>query len=318
MVVRNCYRTAIIKTIKEINNQIKSIIFKKMIPKFKKKWKRMKKLLTTQLIVLAFVGICVFSFLPAVQGCRRKQHVNIRPIDDWVINNPFGVGVPWETAYGGGDGKGKDYWMWLDSLDGVFTGNQYEYSGHVKEKVLLDGSIEITVYLFVKDIYVELYNAAYDDNGDPLWTMEYFGDCGDLHSFGYADYFFRLEFTLDAEYEGYEPWGIPAGTREAGCMLPYFDAISYIPEEIGAHLKSLMLLGAGDLYTYETGWKWPAPDEPWPDDAILDGGTAKIFFLECAEFDDPIGGGYPGWGYWPFGSSEDFSISTIRIFNLKY
>ncbi len=278
----------------------------------------MKKSIRTQLIVLAFVGICIFSFMPAVFGNKQGTDVNIRAIDDWVVNNPFGIGVPWETAYVGGDGKGNDYWMWIDSLNGAFTGNQYEYDGHVKEKVLHDGSIEITVYLFVYDIFTEMYKAAYDESGDPVWTMEYFGDCGDLHSFGYVNYFFRLEFTLDAEYDGYAPWGIPPGTREAGCMLPYFEAISYIPDEMGIHLKSLMFLGAGELYTYEPGWQWPAPGEPFPPWPDLDGGTAKIFYLHCAEFDDPIGGGYPGWGYWPFGSSEDFSISTIRIFNLKY
>ncbi len=322
MAVRNCHGTAIIKTIKEINDQFKSIIFKMIISKFRKKWKRMKKSITTKLIVLAFVGICVFSFLPAVQGCRKRIDVNIRPIDDWVVNNPFGIGVPWETAYVGGDGKGNNYWMWPDSLFGAFQlePTEYEYSGHVKEKVLHDGSIEITVYLFVKDISIEIYDALYDDNGDPIWSMEYFGDSGDILMYGFMNYFFRLEFTLDAEYEGFAPWGIPPGTREAGCMLPYFDAISYIPEEMGIHLKSLMLIGGGDAYTYEPGWRWPAPGEPspYPEWPVLDGGTAKVFFMHCAQFDDPIGGGYPGWGYWPFGSSSDFSVNTIRVFNIKH
>ncbi|MHA2038526.1 MAG: hypothetical protein ACW98X_18995 [Promethearchaeota archaeon] len=277
----------------------------------------MKKTIKTQLLVLAFVGICIFSFIPAVYGRKRGATVNIRPIDDWVANNPFGIGVPWETAYVGGDGKGNHYWMWIDSLFGAFTGNLYEYSGYVKEKVLGDGSIEITVNLFVKDIYIEMYDALYDVNGDPIWDMQYFGDTGDLLSFGYANYYFRLKFTLDAEYDGYAPWGIPAGTREAGCMLPFFDAISYIPEQIGVHLQSLMLLGVGELYTYEPGFRWPAPGEefpPWPD---LDGGTAKIFFLHCAEFDGQPSGGFPGWGDWPFGSSSDFVTNTIRIFNIK-
>jgi hypothetical protein len=280
----------------------------------------MKNSRKTQLLIVVIGGILLFSFLPTAQGWRRRTNVTIRPIEDWLQNSPFGIGVPWETVYVGGDGKGNDYWMWPDSVDGVFTGNQYEYDGHVKEKVLRDGSIEITVYLFLKDIYVELYYALYDENNNPIWSMDYFGNTGDLHSFGFADYFFRMKFILDAEYDGYAPWGIPPGTREAGCMLPYFDAISYIPEEMGIHLKSLLFVGAGNLFTYEPGWRWPAPGEPFPDDAILDGGTAKIFFLHCAEFDDPIGGGFgpPAWGYWPFGSSSDFSISTIRIFNIKY
>jgi hypothetical protein len=281
----------------------------------------MKNSRKTQLLTIAVVGILVLSFLPTAQGWRsRKTNVTIRPIDDWVQNNPFGIGVPWETVYVGDDGKGNNYWMFIDSLFGAFTGSLYEYSGHVKEKVLHDGSIEITVILFVEDIYVELYDALYDENDDPIWSMNYFGNSGDLHSFGYADYFFRMEFTLDAEYDGYELWYIPPGTREAGCMLPYFDAISYIPEEMGIHLTSLMLIGMGNIYTYEPGWRWPAPGEPFPEGAELDGGTAKVFFLHKAEFDDPIGGGFgpPAWGYWPFGSSSDFSKSTIRVFNHKY
>ena len=103
-------------------------------------------------------------------------------------------------------------------------------------------------------------------------------------------------------------------------MLPYFDAISYIPEEMGIHLESLMLVGAGDIYTYEPGWRWPAPGEPDPGWAELDGGTAKVFFLHRARFEDSLGGGFgpPAWGYWPFGSSSDFSKSTIRVFNHMY
>jgi len=134
----------------------------------------------------------VLSFLPTVQGWkhRRRVDVNVRPIDDWIVNNPFGIGVPWETAYVGGDRKGNNYWIFIDSLFGAFTGLEYEYNGHVKEKVLGDGSIEITVYLFVKDIYVEIYDALYDEFGNPIWSMQYFGDMGDILLSGEVDYFF--------------------------------------------------------------------------------------------------------------------------------
>ncbi|MHA2289414.1 MAG: hypothetical protein ACXABG_11575 [Promethearchaeota archaeon] len=269
----------------------------------------MKNSRKTQLLIVAVVGILLFSFLPTAQGWRsRRTNVTIRPIEDWLQNSPFGIGVPWETVYVGDDGKDNHYWMFTDSVDGAFTGTQYEYGGHVKEKVLRDGSIEITVILFMYDVYAELYNVLYDENGDPIWSMNYFGNMGDLHSSGYVDYFFKMQFTLDAEYDGYAPWGIPPGTREAGCMLPYFDAISYIPQEMGIHLKSLMLVGGGDISLW--------PDPAWPDYI----GTGKVFFLHVAKFDDPIGGGFgpPAWGYWPFGSSSDFSINTIRIFNENY
>jgi len=269
----------------------------------------MKSSRKTQLLTVAIVGIFVFSFLPAAQGKpSRKTEVNIRPIDDWVQNSPFGIGVPWECTYVGDDGKGSNYWAWPDSLFGVFQlePTEYEYSGRVKEKVLRDGSIEITVKLFVKDIYIEIYDALYDGSGNPIWGQQYFGDMGDILLFGYIDYFFQLKFTLDAEYEGYAPWEIDPGTREAGCMLPYFDAIFYIPEQMGIHLKSLMLIGSGDGYTFEPGWRWPAPGEPFPEGPFTDGGTAKIFLLQHATFG-------PGDSLlWPFGSSG-FSTNTIRI-----
>lgn len=116
-----------------------------------------------------------------------------------------------------------------------------------------------------------------------------------------------MKFTLDPEYDGFALWGIPPGTREAGCMLPYFDAIFYIPEEMGIQLHSLMLVGHGEGFTFEPGWRWSAPDEPFPDDAILDGGTAKIFFLHYARFgpDDEF--------IWPYGASG-FVVNRIKIY----
>ncbi len=162
----------------------------------------MKRSRKTQLLIVAIVGIFVFSFLPAVQGKpSRRTEVNIRPIDDWVINSPFGIGVPWECTYVGGDGKGNNYWMWPDSLFEIFQlePTEYEYSGHVKEKVLRDGPIEITVKLFVKDIYLEVYDALYDENGDAIWSQQYFGDMGDILLYAYVYYFFQLKFTLDAK-----------------------------------------------------------------------------------------------------------------------
>lgn len=262
----------------------------------------------TQLLIVAVVGILLFSFLPTAQGwSSRKTNVTIRPIDDWLQNSPFGIGVPWETCYVGDDNKDNHYWIFTDSVFGAFTGNTYEYSGYVKEKVLRDGSIEITVNLDVKDIYLEAYAALYDENGDPIWGQQYFGDMGDILLYAYVDYFFQLKFTLDAEYDGYAPWGVPPGTREAGCTLPYFDAIFYLPEELGIHLHSLMLVGHGDGFTFEPGWRWPAPDEPFPDGPFEDGGTAKIFFLHYARFgpDDAF--------VWPYGASG-FSMNTIRIY----
>lgn len=60
---------------------------------------------------------------------------------------------------------------------------------------------------------------------------------------------------LDAKYEGYEPWEIPAGTRKAGCRLSFFEAIVFIPEQIGVHLNSLKLIMYGKGLTFAHGWR---------------------------------------------------------------
>ena len=67
-----------------------------------------------------------------------------------------------------------------------------------------------------------------------------------------------------------------------------------------------MLVGSGIGFTYEPGWRWPAPGEPFTE-LVEDGGTAKVFFLQYANFgaDDSL--------IWPFGSSG-FSINTLRVF----
>ena len=172
---------------------------------------------------MTLLGILTLSLsFATVQGYKGfHTKVTIRPLDDWLEPNPFGVGMTFNAAYFGHGKTNNYYWAWPDSPFGIFTGIQYEYNGHVKEKVLQDGSIEITVKLTVKDAYIELYHSLYDEEGDPITTMDYFGDLGDLLLYAYCNYHFEFQFTLDAKYDGYEEWGIPPGTREAGCPLPY-------------------------------------------------------------------------------------------------
>jgi hypothetical protein len=280
------------------------------------------------------LGILALSFIFIdAQAHRYQKHVNFRPIDDWVSINPFGIGVPWETAYVGGDMKGNHYWMWIDSLSGAFTGNEYEYSGSVKEKLLRDGSIEVTIKLFAKEIYIEIVRALYDESGYPIWTMDFFGDNGEFVLTGNMDYLFKLVFVLDSEYEGYYgddfPWWLyegspagayrPSGTRELGGEMPFFEDICYIPEEMGIHLKSMMLIGIGEGITYEPGYYyWMFPELPTPT-----GETAKALVFHNVKFDQdyPLIGGYgdpfgmyaANWGdFWPFGSTG-FSSNLIYV-----
>ena len=151
------------------------------------------------------LGILTLNLsLTSVQGYRGfHTRETIRPLDDWLEPNPFGVGMTMNAAYFGHGRTNHYYWAQPDSPLGIFSG-PYEYDGYVKEKVLRDGSIEITVKLTVKDAYIELYDALYDKKGDLITTMDYFGDLGDILLYAYCDYYFEFKFTLDAKYDGYE------------------------------------------------------------------------------------------------------------------
>ena len=259
----------------------------------------MKNSRKTQLLIVAVVGILVFSFLPTAQGWRsRRTKVNIRPIEDWLDNNPYGAGAYYMTGYVGGDRNDNYYWTWFFAVTELFEGEAFEYSGHVKEKVLRDGSIEITVKLRVKDMVVELYEN--NATGEPIWDFAYMGQ--EVFS-GRIDYYFQIKFTLDAHYVGIPGW-IEPGDRVAGCVLPSSDGILYNPGPMGIHLESIMLIAVGDGITYEPGWYWwmfpgslPTPD----------GGTAKIFMFHCAKFgpDNPL--------VWPYGASG-FKFATVRLY----
>jgi len=70
----------------------------------------MKKLIRTQLIVLAFVGICLFGFIPAgLSWSIHNKRVTFRPITDWTDVNPFAIGPEWLVGYTGGDCRGNNY-----------------------------------------------------------------------------------------------------------------------------------------------------------------------------------------------------------------
>jgi hypothetical protein len=251
----------------------------------------------SQIILVVIIGILTLSFVSvSVYGSEgRGTDVNIRPIEDWLANNPFGAGMQYNTAFVGHDKDGMYYWTFFDSLYGAFTGNLYEYDGHVKEKVKHDGSIEITVKLWVEDIYMEAYDALLDENGDPVFTMNYFGDVGDIVLYAFMDYYFEFKFILAAEYPGYEPWGIPPGTREAGCPLPYSEAIYNLAEPLGIEVVSMSFIGYGEGEMFEPGWRWPPPGEEFPPGPFIIGDAKILMFFHARFHDNPL--------LWPAGSS---------------
>ena len=66
-------------------------------------------------LTISILTLLAFSLIISTAvACRPRRKTIIRPIDDWVEYNEFGIGVPFETAYVGGDRKGNHYWMWPD------------------------------------------------------------------------------------------------------------------------------------------------------------------------------------------------------------
>jgi hypothetical protein len=297
--------------------------------------KKMKKSIKTQLLVLAFVGICLFSFIPAgLCWGKKNKRITYRPITDWTDVNPFAIGPEWYVGYVGGDRQGNNYWMWIDSLMSHFwlfnwdtfeplIEYIYEFDGYIKEKLRPDGSLDFTIKLMVKDLYLEIMDALYDENGDPIWTMDYFGDNGQFIASGYVDYYFELKFTLAPEYEGFTgtiipqalwpmDFDIPGGTREQGCELPTTWAFLFFPEELGIQVKSLKFMAFGSGVVYEPGWFYPEPGELWPDPPFpIECGTTDIFFYFNAKFKS---GEIIDW---PHGHSG-FKVNYITLYNIEY
>jgi hypothetical protein len=209
---------------------------------------------------LSFIGICIFSFIPAVLGAEAVNH---RHIDDYIYgdtpslyrdgpNNPYGT-IP---AFAGTGKDGNWLSIWFYPL--VFG---YEYDGFVLEKVLSDGSLKITVNLKAYNVDVEIYNEYFDDQGNLITD--------DIVLIGAVDYTFEIVFILDHTFYDLEG---NFRVREPGAELPPAGWIEWYGGFIGAQLVSyrIVCIGSGDLM--EPGWHWW--EDPWPPTPT--GETAKI------------------------------------------
>lgn len=209
--------------------------------------------LVTKITLLSILVISVFSVIPTVQGTS-----SVRPIEDWMVNNP---------SNGNMADPENDLFMWVD-----FPWYTYEYEGFILERVLKDGSLMITVHLYVMDIFVVVSHLP---NEELIFT-------------GYVDYEMHFKFILHKNIPGnglyYDPntgmqiWQEP-DTRGPGAELPYWFPIifygtaywftgqpwpwttyDYGSKVIGAEPISHHLIASGSGWVYDNEYGYtPGP-----------------------------------------------------------
>lgn len=198
----------------------------------------------TKVILLTIVGIITLSITltPALGWWRT---FNLRHIDDWMGNNPWGGGPP---GWGGYDNEGD--WSIIYMVDRIYTFYDFIYSGFVLEEVMPDGSLKFTVYASARNVYMEVYNAIMDPYPD-LYIQ-------DIVVIGTIDLYFRFQFILEPSYPGGDTyWGyVPPGVRGPGCPLPYILFIFLFPDVIGARpiFGNFKGWGSGDLMAPGSYW----------------------------------------------------------------
>jgi hypothetical protein len=142
----------------------------------------LKKSQTIKFLILVFVGICLFSFIPAIRAEDYKKNTTIRPIDHFLPNNEWFLC----NYIGHTDGNA----LYLEVHSQYATGELISnciHSGIVIEKVLKDGWIEFQVLLFVEDAHLFIY---YMDPNVNWWPVIFEGK---------MDYFFTLKFRIQQE-----------------------------------------------------------------------------------------------------------------------
>ncbi|MFW9773571.1 MAG: hypothetical protein ACFFEO_15585 [Candidatus Thorarchaeota archaeon] len=106
-----------------------------------------------KVLILLIVGIMCFGFISTVQASR----VNFRPIEDWLLNNPTGSG---------GNYLNEDYVINIGNpflrpilLDEILLVNgETTYDGYIQERILNDGSAQLTVNLWVHNAPLTIYS----------------------------------------------------------------------------------------------------------------------------------------------------------------
>jgi hypothetical protein len=181
------------------------------------------------------VGVLLLGFVPSVQAGKGSYN---RPIEDWAVNNPYMGGWGQDMDNGVFREVYPDWWM--------YGYEEYEYSGHVIEKRLKDGSFLLTVNLNVKDIMVWIF------------------DDGALVLVGRASFKYQFVCHLDAYIPGgliftqEGPMLIDPATRTDIDIIPWWATMYFTGDAFGAQVLSThgVLAGEGEctgLGGYEAG-----------------------------------------------------------------
>lgn len=222
----------------------------------------------TKVILLSIVGILALSItLPTTLGWWRT--FNLRSIDDWMANNPFGSSPGW----GGWDYEGTGYVVYLVD-DYEWNYHDFTYFGCLLEEVRPDGSLKFTVILRVSNAYIEVYN----------WDLE---GRYDLVGIGTMDFTWIHTFILEPSYPGGDtPWGyVEPGVRGPGCAIPFMFIYMVCPYEIGGQDLTGDFEGYGTIDLVEPGTYWyPNPGylDPLP---VPTGETANVYVHQDYYYD---------------------------------
>jgi hypothetical protein len=231
-----------------------------------------------RVILLAILGILTLSITmtPALGWWRT---FNLRHIDDWMANNPFGSSPGW----GGYDNDDNFYFVYLVD-DYQWYWHDFTYTGCVVEEVRPDGSLKFTVILQASNVYIEVYNSL------PDWAGR-----EDLVGIGTMDFVWIHTFILEPSYPGGDTWWgyIEPGVRGPGCEIPFMFIYIFFPDEIGGQDLTGDFEGYGSIDLMEPGSYWDPPNGVLVPPPVPTGETADVYVHQEYYYD------YYGNEVWP-------------------
>ena len=225
----------------------------------------MKKSNLNKVLIPLTIAILFFSFASTVNATGENSKVTFRPLSDWTLNNPA-VTYAWGGFDPGGDVLTGIFWShwWNDPPESPNYPEGGTYNGHIKERELVDGRAELTIYLEFQDMKV-IYVRRFPDP-HPYW----------------CDY--ALSLIEEGEMSGITI--IKLILPEPGMEIPNFWAI-YWDMVPGGEIVSdtASLIGFGTLSEYAKTYGYTP------------GATAKITVVQTGLFKHPKAD--PIHGMWP-------------------